>query len=230
MEFSVLFLIITSSLLTKAVMIDLNRSPPPSPSDFANEAIISHQDKQQSKMLQPDVTKAETQTPKRKRTKSNREKRFQAPEQVGTENAPIELAPSTKKRKRMLAKMTEEEREKYFDRKRMYEKGQRKARKERGKDAQDTERRRQRIAKMTKEKREEYMKHKREKEKQQYQNRKALLGYGRKSNQTVKNIRLKIKKGQATSAEIAQVEKIRFYEVQKYQKKKAKHELSNSKS
>ena len=230
MAISIVFLMIASSLLTKAVMIDLNRSPPPSSSDSANNGVISHKDKQQPERLPLEGLKAEAPTPKRKRSKGNQKKRFQTLEQVEMENVPENLASRTKRRKRMIAKMTEEEREKYFDRIRMYERGQSKARKERGKNKQDSERRRKRIAKMSIEEREQYNKRKREMEKQQYQNRKERLGYGRKLNETVKNIRLKIKKDQATLAEIAQAEKVRLYEVQKYQKKKARQGMTSGKT
>lgn len=185
---TIFYLLFGHILQTTAVMIDLNRSPPPSPSD-SMENPVTNDDKQPIKVT--------WQTPKRKRSRPK--KIIKTNKVWGTkdnENESNKVAKSTLRRRRMLARMTVEEKEKFYKRKRKNEKKLHEKYSAEGnykKYAKDTERRRQRISKMTNEEREIYYKKKREREKEQYQRRKALLGYGRNKNESLKIMRRKMK-------------------------------------
>lgn len=206
-------------LLAKAVTFDLNRSPPPSPCEPVSNNATAPIFKvgEQAEVKLPNATQMGIESQKRKRNK--------VMDILSTGTIPSNLADSTKRRRRMLSKMSQEERDRFYERKRKYEKENLPSRKESGKYAIDAERRRNRISQMTEGEREAYYKNKRESEKQQYERRKARTGYGRKSNQLEKKIRKKMRKDQATPGEIAIIEKKRHSDAKQYQKKKARREM-----
>ncbi|PWN37020.1 uncharacterized protein FA14DRAFT_176322 [Meira miltonrushii] len=208
----------------QAVMIDLNRSPPPSP----DQSIDMHEttpllDKNdQAESQQQGWGKVGMRSRRRKRQNVDNIKPSQALHQISEVEIPEHLSESTKRRRRRLLRMTEEEKAAYYDYKRDYEKKKLTAQRKILKSANDVQRRRDRISEMTKEQREVYYGNKRVRERLQYGKRKALLGYGKRSSELEKTIRKKVKQNQATPDEIAKLEKKRIDDARR---KKANGEL-----